>query len=105
MIRNEMRDICSAQSDSVIQDMYDVVKFFRWDRLLFELTRTMPVLMKMLGSLVVDSNDKKRIPLVCCIASMVLKKRFSKMALFQRAMSVLLYGNGCTKQVQTILCN
>jgi hypothetical protein len=103
LIQKEMKDICSDQSDSVIRDMYDGVIFFSWDRLFSELTKKMPILMKLLGGFVNDSNEKKRTPLVCCIASMLLKKRYSKMALFQRAMSVFLYGNGCTKEVYKCL--
>ena len=44
-------------------------------------------------------SNTKRIILVGFIASILLKKRLGKMALLQQAVSVLLYGNGCTEQV------
>ena len=49
--------------------------------------------------LISGKDDSRRVMLVCVIISMLLKKRFPKMGLLQRAISVLLYGNGCSKQV------
>lgn len=52
-------------------------------------------------------DDGKRVMLLCVIVSMMLKKRYPKMALLQRAVSVLLYGNGCSKEVHKhcIICD
>jgi hypothetical protein len=102
-IRNEMNEICSDDHDSIIKDTYDGIQYFKWDRLFFELARKMPTLMKFLLALIQGKNDSKRVCLVCCVASMLLKQRYSKMALLQRAVSVLLYGNGTSKKVYNCL--
>ena len=48
--------------------------------------------------LVNKPEDKK--PLLCTVVSMILKKRRNSMALVQKAVSVVLYGNGVGKKVQ-----
>ena len=41
----------------------------------------------------------KNKPLICFIMSQLLKQRYPKMAVVQRAISVAMYGNGTSKQV------
>ena len=98
-LRSEMKEISSENHSFILRDSHDGIRFFKWDRLFCELSTMMPTLIKLLLALVCDKSNTKRIILVCFIASILLKKRLGKMALLQRAVSVLLYGNGCTKQV------
>ena len=57
----------------------------------------MPTFMKLLTSLVSKHDEKK--PMLCLVASMILKSHSSRMALAQCGISLMLYGNGATKQV------
>ena len=60
-------------------------------------SRKIPTLMSLLSKLVGQSSERS--PLLCLVASMILKSRHRHMGLVQRAMSVMLYGNGTGKQV------
>ena len=62
----------------------------------------MPTFINIINTIISGSESKKK-PLMCLIAGMVLKSRVRQMSLVQRAISVLLYGNGCTKEVCVIL--
>ena len=74
------------------------VKHFSWETVWLELLLNVPTLMKLLCCLVNKPEDKK--PLLCTIVAMILKNRRNSMALVQRAVSVVLYGNGVGKKVQ-----
>lgn len=102
-IRNEMEEICSRGHDSILRDSNEAVKRFSWETVWLELLNKMPTLMNLLGCLISDPKESK--PLLCLIVSMLLKKRLRNMCLVQRALSVLLYGNGISKQVSySLLC-
>lgn len=94
LLKSEMKKICSVSHDSILRDGYEGVKLFSWETVWQELMSNMPTLMAILTELV--PQDK---PVVCLVASMLLKKRLPKMGLVQRAVSLLLYGNGTNKQV------
>ena len=96
-IREEMRTISSQSHDSVLRDSVEEVKQFSWETVRLELVQKMPTLMVLLCQLVGRAVD--RYPLVCLLASMILKSRHRHMGLVQRAISVMLYGNGTAKQV------
>lgn len=98
-IKAEMKDISSQHHDSVLLDTLESVKKFSWETVLLEFQNTMPTLMHLLMKLVINPSKKK--PLLCLLASQLLKQRYPKLGLVQRAMSVLLYGNGTKKQVRT----
>lgn len=99
-IRKEMKLICSDEHNSIIRNATDGNKIFKWDHLFSELSSCMPAFVSLLLSIIPKGkNDERRIMLVCVIISMILKWRFPKISLLQRAISVLLYGNGCSKQV------
>lgn len=96
-LKKEMKHICSAKHDSILLDNHEAVKHFSWQTVWMELNKEMPLLMKLLSGLVSNAEEKK--PMLCLIASMLLKSRYSKMALVQRAIAILFYGNGMPKQV------
>ena len=56
----------------------------------------MPTLMHFLIKLITNPTRKK--PLLCLLASQLLKQCYPQLGLVQRAISVLLYGNGTNKQ-------
>uniref|UniRef100_A0A1X7VIZ7 Uncharacterized protein n=1 Tax=Amphimedon queenslandica TaxID=400682 RepID=A0A1X7VIZ7_AMPQE len=89
IVRKEMKDICSDSHDSIICDSNEGVRNFSCVSLL---------LLMMPGK-----DDGIRVMLLGVIVPMMLKKRYPKMALLQRALSVLLYGNGFSKEVYNCL--
>lgn len=99
-IKAEMKDISSQHHDSILLDAHEAVKQFSWESVLLELQEMMPTLMQLLMKLVTNPSEKK--PLLCLLASQLLKQRYPKLCLVQRAISALLYGNGTNKQVITM---
>ena len=59
--------------------------------------RHIPTLINLLSSIVPCAGEREQ--LVCMVAAQLLKSRHQKMCLVQRAVSVLMYGNGSTKAV------
>ena len=102
-IREEMKSISSDEHDSVLRDTIEAVKWFSWDTVMLEFIKMMPTLMSLLQQLVKQPSKKK--PLLCLMASQLLKSRHQRMGLVQRAVSIMMYGNGTAKQVRTIACN
>lgn len=96
-IRREMKVLGSASHDSVLCDTVEAVKFFSWERVSLELFRNLPTLMALLSNIVRKPSDRQ--PLLCMLASQLLKSRHPKLGLVQRAVSIMMYGNGTAKQV------
>uniref|UniRef100_A0A1X7VUI6 DUF6589 domain-containing protein n=1 Tax=Amphimedon queenslandica TaxID=400682 RepID=A0A1X7VUI6_AMPQE len=88
-MKKEMKHICSTTHNSVLRDSNEAVRHFSWDVLSDELWNNAPTLITVLSELALGDQQ-----LSCTIASMLLKKRLPKMGLLQRAVSLLLYGNG-----------
>ena len=76
----------------------EAVKCFSWETVKLELFKKVPTLMSLLLQIVNKSTE--RIPLLCLVASQLLKCRHQRLCLVQRAVSVMLYGNGSAKQVR-----
>lgn len=95
---NEVKAISANPSATIFASSKEEVLNFSWDKVWSELEKCAPVLMKLLGSLLVNPTESK--PMLCLMASMLLKKNRS-LAFVQRCMSILLYGNGCSKQVSS----
>ena len=96
-IKSEMKDISSKRHDSILRDTIEAVKRFHWDTIWLELQQKMPTLMSLLSQLV--RHPVKQKPLLCLLASQLLKGRHQHMGLVQRAVSVMMYGQGTAKQV------
>ncbi len=96
-IKKEMKKIGSDQHDSILRDTNEAVKRFSWETVKLELYKMVPTLMSLLSLLVPKPEDHK--PLICTIASQLLKCRHQHLSLVQRAISVMLYGHGTHKQV------
>ena len=96
-IKGEMKAVCSRSHDSDLQDSLETVTHFDWETVRLEFQQKLPTLMSLLSQ--VTGQASKRSPLICLLASMILKSRHQRMGLIQRAVSVMLYGNGTAKQV------
>lgn len=96
-IRREMKALGSASHDSVLCDTVEAIKFFSWERVSLELFQNLPTLMVLLSKIVRKPSERR--PLLCMLASQLLKCRHPKLGLVQRAVSIMMYGNGTAKQV------
>ena len=96
-ITTEMKTISTINCNSLLGNSVESVKHFSWEAVHEELLKHMPTLMAVLSSLIPKSVERK--PLECLIASQLLKCRHPEMALVQRAVSVMMYGNNVQKQV------
>ena len=94
-IRAERRQLCSLDHNSVLRNSSEAVKDFSWEVVLLELQNNVPTLVKFLKRVFPQCSS----PVLCMVVSQLLKFVSPKMALVQRAISVLLYGNGASKQV------
>ena len=93
-IKSEMKDLASVTHDSMLRNSDSAVKNFLWE---IELAEKVCRLMSLLLQLI--SKPTKSKPLLCMLASMILKSRHPHVGLAQRVMSVMLYGNSIAKQV------
>ena len=96
-IKEEMKEVSCASHNSVLRDSVEAVKHFNWETVKMELLQKIPTLMSLLSQLVGRASERS--PLICLLASMILKSRHNHMGLVQRAVSIMLYGNGTAKQV------
>ena len=96
-VQEELKVLCSTNHDSILRDSIEAVKHFSWETVWLELCKMLPTLMSLLMELVRHPTDNK--PLLCLLASMLLKKRSPGLGLLQRAITVALYGNGAHKAV------
>ena len=71
---NEEMKICLDEHSSILLDNHEAVKKFSWRTIWMELNTCMPILMKLLTGFVCNWEDK--IPMLCLIASMLLKARW-----------------------------
>lgn len=96
-IKSEMSRLSSDSHDSLLRDNIEAVKRFEWELVMLEFEKMVPTLVRLLKQIV--PKPSQHVPLICLIVSQLLKARHKKMGLVQRAVSVMLYGNGASKQV------
>lgn len=96
-VKQEMKKFSSDATDSLLRDTYEALKRFSWKTVHLEMRRHIPTLMSLLSA-IIPCSDKKE-PLICMLAAQLLKSRHQRMSLVQRAISVMLYGSGSSKQV------
>jgi L1 cell adhesion molecule like protein len=104
-ITSEMKSICLDSHDSILRDTHEGIVHFSWETIWAEVRRMMPTLSRLLSATLIATKAMRsnQNMLTCLITCMLLKGRFNKMSLLQRAISVFLYGNGCTKQMYDFL--
>lgn len=97
-VKEEMKNFSTDEFGSTLQDMYAAVNQFSWET---EMRKGLPTLTNFLSLIL--PRPKLHTPLMCMIASQLLKARHQRMNLVQRAVSTLLYGNGTNKQVKVYI--
>ncbi len=92
-----------SASDSILNNKYSVeaLKYFDWERIWMEFEKNIPTLINFFRYIV--PHPSENIPLICLMASQVLKSWHSQLGLVQRAVSVMLHGHGTSKQVSVDL--
>lgn len=97
-VKEEMQNFSSDEFNSTLRDMYAAVNQFSWETVMLEIKKGMPTLTNFLSLIL--PQTKLHTPVMCMVASQLLKARHQRMNLVQRAVSTLLYGNGTNKQVK-----
>ena len=96
-MKREMKSFSSDKFDSILRDKYDALHQFSWESIFLEMSKGLPTLVTLLVQIIPKPSSNKQ--LVCMVASQLLKARHRNMCLIQRAISIMLYGNGTKKQV------
>ena len=101
IIRKEMRVLSSDDSNSAMkhQDM-NAMKNFKYDSLLRELSEFTPNLLYILNSITRTKRKRQnQTAIICMCAAILTKHRYSKMSMFQKIISAILYCGHVSKQV------
>ena len=101
-IKVEMKHMSSDDHDSILRDAYmvEALKHFDWERVMLELEKKLPILLTLLKQIVPRPTEQR--PLLCLVASQLLKSRHQQLGLVQQTISIMLYGNGSSKQVRKL---
>ena len=91
----EIEGLSKKDPNSCLQDTEDALHSFEWDLVWHELESKAPTMLHFFRLLFRGAPKA----LICFAISMVLKWRVPKLGLVQRVVSILLYGNGASKQV------
>ncbi len=75
----EMKNLSSDEHDSILRDGVTAVKHFHWETVFLEFSRNAPTLMSLLKQLVKRHAERK--PMLCFLASLLLKSRHQHMGL------------------------
>ena len=76
-IKGEMKDLSSISYDSILTDSVEAIKRFSWELVYTELVKKVPTLMSLLSQLINKPKDHK--PLLCCLASQILKCKHQRL--------------------------
>ncbi len=94
-ITAEMKQLSSDEYNSVLRDNMEA---FNWETVMFEFEKKLPTLVNLLNGIIPRPAQQR--PLLGLLISQLLKSRHQRMGLVQRAISLMLYGNGAGKQVR-----
>lgn len=96
-ILSEMKQLGSAENDSILKNAYTIeaLKYLDWERVWIEFQKRIPTLTTLLSHLVPRPSDN--IPVICI--TQILKSRHMQLGLVQRALSIMLYSHGTSKEV------
>jgi len=78
--------------------MFEALKHFNWETVMLELLEAATNASDTAKQIVPQPAEQR--PLLCLVASKLLKSRHQQLCLVQRAVSLMLYGNGSSKQVR-----
>jgi len=94
-IHGEMNGICSTLNKSILRSPNSLIKQFSWIEIWNEFQRRVPTLTKLMRRLMPNANVR----LLTFLIAMILKRRCKHMSFVQRALSVVLFGSGISKEV------
>ena len=92
VISKEMRVVSSTSNPTILRDSQEKLKQFNWESLWSEFQKNLPILCR--------KCYQKPQRSFCFIISLILKNHCRNLSLVQKAVSVMLYGNGCHKQAR-----
>ena len=95
IIKKEIIALCK---DTVLLGNKENIMKFNWDMVHKELVAKCPTLFLLIKK-ITTSSVGHNIPLASLLVSMILKNHNKHISLVQSAISLLMYGNGCPKQV------
>ena len=93
--REEMKALNSSSCKSMLRDSPKALAQFSWELLSLELKETVPTLWSFLEHLVPKAKQK----FLCFVIAMIMKMQCKQLCQVQKAVSIMLYGNGVHKQV------
>ena len=93
--KKEIKKVCKLDHNSILWDGIEGVKQFSWETVWLELQRNIPTLYSLRAKLLYQPSK----PLIYFMISQILKQHLPYMALVKWAISILLHGNGTSKQV------
>ena len=93
------KEIFMVSKGTVLFGSKENVMQFNWDVVSKELTLKCPTLFLFVKKIITTSHIECNIPLASLLISMMLKNHNKRISLVQSAISLLMYGNGCPKQV------
>ena len=99
-VRTEIKNLSSSQSILCSQSL-DYLKSFDYDIIIYdELNQKAPYLLSFLmAATKTRSLRSNRIAVICTCAMIILKFRYTKLNLFQKIISLILYAGHCSKKV------
>lgn len=96
----EMKELASDKHDSILRDTREAVRHFSWETVMREYERKIPTLVSFLKEILPKPEHQRS--LLCLLLSVLVKSRHQRLCLVQRAISVMLYGHGSSKQVKIV---
>lgn len=93
--REEMKVLNSPSCKSILRDSPKALAEFNWKLLCLELKKTVPTLWSFLKHLLPKAKQN----FICFVIAMILKMQCKQLCQVQKAVSMMLYGNGVHKQV------
>lgn len=92
-----MKHMSSDNQDSILRGtyMFESLKHFNWETVMLELEKQLPMLLTLLKQNCATTSKSKSLE-----ASKLLKSGHQQLGLVQRVVSIMLYGNGSSKQVR-----
>ena len=101
MVRAEMKQMCSSEVKSVLQDMSnDAVKSFTWKSFLLEVETNAPILHSFLiGCTKTRRTRPNQVAVVGMCVAILLRNRYGRMNLIHKIIGLILYTGHAAKKV------
>ena len=102
-IKKKIRDDLSAlasNDNTILKSGNEGLESFDWDNVWKELQSNAPTFVNIVSILIANAAEHRRF--VCFLCALMLRQRNLRLSFVQRAISVFLYSQGCSKQVSFI---